>query len=468
MRRYRCGKIVSTIGPASSDPEQLEGLFLKGVDVFRLNFSHGVHEGHAKIYEAIRAIGKKYNCHPTILADMQGPKLRVGTFENDRIILESGDTFRFDLDKTPGNTRRVNLPHPEILEALHVGTTLLLDDGKLRFEVTDCGKDYADVKVLVGGPLSNRKGVNVPQVKLNIPILTEKDQKDLQFALDLGVDWVACSFVQTVEDVENAKKLINGRAGVVSKLEKPLAIKAMEPIIEASDAVMIARGDLGVEMDPEEVPPIQRRIINTCHRMGRPVIVATQMLESMISSPSPTRAEISDIATAVYSGADATMLSAESASGQYPFEAVSIMSRTVAHVESDPYCQRRLEDDTQLPQRTTIDAISAAAKDAAEYSCATAIVLFTDNFKSVVRCTRLRPRIPVVLVTSSVRVASKSGLCYGVYAVHENIFENKEFDTSVISKAAKDIVKEHKFAKVGDNIVVLNDLKGHSVEICQL
>lgn len=468
MKHYRCGKIISTIGPATSDSEKLEELFLKGVDVFRLNFSHGVHEWHAKVYEKIRAIGKKYNCHPTILADLQGPKLRIGTFENDKIILETGDDFRFDLDKTPGNTRRVNLPHPEIFEALQVGTTLLLDDGKLRFEITDCGKDYADVKVLVGGALSNKKGVNVPQVRLNIPILTEKDLKDLQFSLDLGVDWVACSFVQTVEDIENAKKLINGRAGVVAKLEKPLAIQAMEPIINASDAVMIARGDLGVEMEQEELPTIQRRIINTCHRMGRPVIVATQMLESMISSPVPTRAEISDIATAVYSGADASMLSAESASGQYPFESVSIMSKTIAYVESDPYCQCRLEEDTQLPQRTTIDAISAAAKDAAEYSCATAIVMFSDNFESVVRCARLRPRIPVVLVTSSVKVANKSGLCYGVYAVHENVFENKKFDTSVMSKAAKDIAKERKFAKVGDNIVVLNDLKGHSVEICQL
>lgn len=468
MRRYRCGKIVSTIGPASSDPKNLEELFLKGVDVFRLNFSHGEHAGHAKVYEAIRAIGKKYNCHPTILADMQGPKLRVGTFENDRIILESGDHFRFDLDPTPGNTHRVNLPHPEILEALHVGTTLLLDDGKLRFEVTHCTKDHADVKVLVGGPLSNRKGVNVPQVRLNIPILTEKDRKDLAFALELGVDWVACSFVQTVEDVLDAKKLIDGRAGMISKLEKPLAIKAMEPIIEASDGVMIARGDLGVEMNPEEVPPIQRRIINTCHRMGRPVIVATQMLESMITSPSPTRAEISDVATAVYSGADATMLSAESASGKYPFEAVHMMSRTIEHVEKDPYCIHRLADDTQLPMRTTLDAICAATKDAAEYSCASAIVLFTESFETVVRCTRMRPCAPVILVTASQKVANKSGLCYGVRAVHEKVFANKSIDMQAMVKVAKDIAKQYKFAKEGDNIVVMNDLKGNSVEISQI
>ena len=468
MRRYRCGKIVSTIGPASSDPKRLEELFLKGVDVFRLNFSHGAHEGHAKVYEAIRAIGRKYNRYPTILADLQGPKLRVGTFENDRIILESGDTFRFDLDPTPGNTRRVNLPHPEILEALHVGTTLLLDDGKLRFEVTNCGNDFAEVKVLVGGPLSNRKGVNVPHVKLNIPALTEKDLKDLDFALELGVDWVACSFVQTPEDVEHAKNIIKGRAGVVSKLEKPLAIKALEPIVEISDGIMVARGDLGVEMNPEEVPPIQRRILHTCHRMGRPVIVATQMLESMITSPSPTRAEISDVATAVYCGADATMLSAESASGQYPFEAVSMMSRTVEHVEKDPFCMRRVEDDEQLPQKTTLDAICIAAKDAAEYSSANAIILFSENFESVVRCTRLRPSVPVIFVTASAKLACNAGLCYGVHAICENVFPNKGFDTTMMNNAAKEFAKQNEFAKTGDTIVVLNDLKGHSIDICQL
>lgn len=466
MRYYRHGKIVSTIGPTSSSPNKLEELFLNGADVFRLNFSHGAHEEHAKAYESIRAIGKKYDCHPTILADMQGPKLRIGVFNSGKVILESGSMFRFDLDPTPGDARRVNLPHPEIFEALRVGATLLLDDGKLRFQVTSCEKNYIEAKVLVGGVLSNRKGVNVPHVKLNIPILTEKDLDDLQFALDLGVDWVACSFVQTVDDVNNAKKLINGRAGVVSKLEKPLAIEAMEPIIEASDAIMIARGDLGVEMNPEEVPPIQRRIIRTCRRMGRPVIVATQMLESMISSPIPTRAEISDIATAAYGKTDATMLSAESASGQYPSETVSIMNRTISTVESDPYYQSDLENDKQTPQRTTIDAISVAARNAAEYSCASVIVLFTDNFEFVVRCSRLRPRVPVALVTSSVKNANKAGLCYGVYAICDQTLKNKE--VSIINDVAKTIVRKYKFAKTGDNIVILNELKGYSVEICQL
>lgn len=464
MRRYRNGKIVATIGPATCDLDKLENLLCNGVDVFRLNFSHGSHEGHAKVYETIRALGKKHNFYPSIMADLQGPKLRVGTFENDKIILESGDTFRFDLDKTPGNTRRVNLPHPEILEALHEGTTVLLDDGKLKFEVTQCGHDFAEVKVVVGGPLSNRKGVNVPHVMLKIPVLPEKDLKDLDFALGLGVDWVAVSFVQSVEDVNSAKEIIKGRAGVISKLEKPLAIKSLEPIVKASDAIMIARGDLGVEMNPEEVPPIQRRIINACHRLGRPVIVATQMLESMITTPSPTRGEVSDVATAVYSGADATMLSAESASGQYPFEAVSMMSKIIKHVENDPYCIRRLEDDTQLPQCTIIDGICMAAKNAAEYSCAGAIVLFTESFDSVVRCSRLRPKTPIILVTDSAKLASKSGLCYGVYSV----VSKKEFELNMMSATAKIIVSEHKFANIGDNIIVVNDISGSSLEICRI
>lgn len=464
MRRYRNGKIVATIGPATCDQDKLENLMLCGVDVFRLNFSHGTHDGHAKVYEAIRSLSRKHNFHPSILADMQGPKLRVGAFENGKIILEAGDIFRFDLDKTPGNTRRVNLPHPEILEAVHEGSILLLDDGKLKVEVKKCGHDFAEVKVLVGGPLSNNKGVNVPQVILKIPVLTEKDLKDLDFALGLGVDWVALSFVQSVEDVRDAKKIINGRAGIVSKLEKPLAIKALEPIVEASDAIMIARGDLGVEMEPEEVPTIQRRIINACHRMGRPVIVATQMLESMITSPSPTRAEVSDVATAVYSGADATMLSAESASGKYPFEAVSIMNKTITHVESDPHCIRHLEDDTQLPQYTTVDAICSAAKNAAEYSCASAVVLFTESFESAVRFSRLRSKIPVILVTNSIEVSSKTGLCYGIYS----IIAKKEFELDMMMKTAKVIASEHKFASIGDTIVVVNDVVGSSIEICRI
>ncbi|MDR1362375.1 MAG: pyruvate kinase [Holosporaceae bacterium] len=463
MKRDRSGKIVATVGPASFSPDELEKLFLCGVDVFRLNFSHGTHDWHRSVHNSIRNIGRRYDHNTTILADLQGPKLRIGTFAKDKIILERGDIFRFDLSPVPGDTTRVGLLHPEIFEALEPGSTMLLDDGKLRFEVVKCDAEHAETRVLVGGPLSNRKGVNVPYVLLKIPALSAKDLKDLDFILGLGVEYIGMSFVQCAADVEKGRAIIKGKAKIISKIEKPMAIKELEPIIEISDAIMVARGDLGVEMDPEEVPPIQRRIINICHRMGRPVIVATQMLESMISAPAPTRAEVSDVATAVYSGADATMLSAESASGQYPMEAVSIMARVVRHVEADPSCIRRLEDDTQLPQPTVLDALCAAAKNAAEFSSAKALVLFTDSFESVVRCSRLRPRTPIVLVTESQEVAGQAGLCSGV----SSILTKKETGEKSLEKAAKSLLEEYKIAAPGDTIVLLHPGE-RLVKLCQL
>ncbi len=464
MKRSRNGKIVATIGPASNSAEVIEKLYLSGVDVFRLNFSHGDHSGHEKVYNSIRSVGRKYHSFPTILADLQGPKLRVGTFENDKIILDAGDIFRFDLDKTPGDTKRVNLPHPEILEALKVGTELLLDDGKLRFEVLSCAADYAEVKVIVGGQLSNRKGVNVPHVMLPIPALTEKDKRDLDFALKLGVDWVALSFVQSVEDVEEALGIINGKAKVISKIEKPLAVRAIEPITQISDGIMVARGDLGVEMNPEEVPAAQRLIIDTCHRLGKPVIVATQMLESMIVSPSPTRAEVSDVANAVYGRADATMLSAESASGQYPLEAVSMMHKIIEATENDSSYVNSLDCDAKCPHQTLVDAKCKAAKDAAIFSRASCIVLFSDSFETVSRCARLRSSCPIVLGTSSDQLANQAGLLYGTYSV----VVKKEFNLEKLSKIAVNISLDHKFSKTGDNIVMLNDFDDNSVNIFKI
>ncbi len=460
----RSGKIVATIGPSSNSLEAIEKLFLCGVNVFRLNFSHGSHEGHNFVYNAIRNIGKKLNICPTILADLQGPKLRVGIFENDKIILEKGDIFRLDLDPTPGNTRRVNLPHPEILQALTVGTTLLLDDGKLRFEVTSANEAFAEVKVKVGGCLSNRKGVNVPQVMLPIPALTEKDKRDLDFALNLGVDWIALSFVQRVEDVEQTKQIIKDRAKVMSKIEKPLAVSAIEPIAQISDGIMVARGDLGVEMNPEEIPCIQRLIINTCHRLGKPVVVATQMLESMIDSPSPTRAEVSDIANAVYSGADATMLSAESASGKYPFEAVEMMDKIIRTTEKDPSCIRRIEEDTQLPHQTVLDAKCMSAKEMAKFAPAACIVMFTDSFESISRCSRLRPCCPIILVTSSKQLAYSAGMLNGVYSK----ISKKEFNIDKICSSAIAIAKDLGFASIGENIVVINDIDDNSVHCLKI
>ncbi|MDR2723608.1 MAG: pyruvate kinase [Holosporaceae bacterium] len=461
MKRNRNSKIMATIGPATSSSESLEKLCLYGVDIFRLNFSHGFHEDHAKVYEAIRTIGRKHSIFPTILADLQGPKLRIGTFEDGKSILKEGEIFRLDLDAENGNSKRVYLPHPEILKALQPGTLLLLDDGKLKLEVLATEKNYADAKVLVGGQLSDKKGINIPNLMLPIPSLTKKDLKDLDFALGLGVDWVALSFVQNIEDIEKAREIIKNRAGVVSKLEKPLAIDALEPIIDASDAVMIARGDLGVEMNQEDLPVIQRNALRVCHRMGRPVIVATQMMESMITSPVPTRAEVSDVANAIYQGADVVMLSAESAMGKYPFETVKIMNKIIEKTEADPL--KIIDNEDLLPNKTVLDAICVAAKDAAVYSCASTIVLFTDSFETVRRCSRIRPDIPIILITASSLLASKAGICHGIQA----IVAKKEFDGGQV-ETAKFIATERKFAIKGDYIAVVNDISSNSITICRI
>ena len=318
MRRTRNAKIVATLGPSSSDPEIVRQLFMAGVDVFRLNFSHGSHADHSERFKALRALEQETGRPIGILADLQGPKLRVGTFADGPVVLVPGQAFRLDLDAAPGDPQRARLPHPEIFAALVPGAELLLDDGKLRLVVERCGADFAQTKVLVGGKLSERKGVNVPGVVLPITALTEKDRKDLALALELGADWIALSFVQRPEDVVEARELIGDRAAIVVKLEKPSAVERLDEIVALTDAVMVARGDLGVELPAERVPSIQKRILRSCRKLGKPVIVATQMLESMIESPVPTRAEASDVATAIYDGADAVMLSAESASGKYP------------------------------------------------------------------------------------------------------------------------------------------------------
>jgi pyruvate kinase len=459
MERNRSGKIVATIGPATSSFENLEKLCSCGVNVFRLNFSHGCHEDHAKVYESIRTLGRKHNIFPTILADLQGPKLRIGTFENGKIILRKGELFRLDLNPEKGDDKRVYFPHMEILAAFQVGTLLLLDDGKLKLEVIVAEKTHVEAKVLVGGQLSDKKGLNIPNILLPIPSLTEKDLKDLNFALGLGVDWVALSFVQSVEDIECAKNITKGRAGIVSKLEKPLAIDALEPIINASDAVMIARGDLGVELNQEDLPAIQRNIIKVCRRLGRPVIVATQMLESMITSPIPTRAEVSDVANAIYQGADAVMLSAESATGQYPFESVNIMGKIIEKTEFDSL--KTTSDEDLMPLGTVLDASCVAARVAVICSFARVLLLFTDSFETVLRCSRMRPPAPIILVTELPSLAYKAGLCKGIQAM----VAKKEFSAEQVNNTARYVAAEYKFASSGDNIVVLNDNPGNSIAV---
>ncbi|MBL0941588.1 MAG: pyruvate kinase, partial [Alphaproteobacteria bacterium] len=391
MRRQRNTKIVATLGPASSTPEMIEKLFVAGVDVFRLNFSHGTHEDHLKSYNAIRGLEKKCAYPIAILMDLQGPKLRVGKFKSDSIELMAGQEFRLDFVDAVGDVSRVQLPHPEIFAALRVGVDLLLDDGKIRLRVIKCGADYAQTTVMIGGILSNNKGLNVPGVSLPISSLTEKDRHDLTFGLELGMDIIALSFVQKPEDIEEAKQIIQGRAKIISKLEKPLAIEHLTTIVGLSDGIMVARGDLGVEMDPEEVPSVQKHILRACRLAGKPVIVATQMLESMIQNPSPTRAEASDVATAVYEGADAVMLSAESASGQYPLEAVSMMDRIIKRVERDPLYRSGLKALSSLPEATVADAITTAASQVANTIAACAIITYTITAAQQVKALREHP-----------------------------------------------------------------------------
>ena len=363
MKRDRRAKILATLGPASSSAETIGALFEAGADVFRLNFSHGSHADHHARFELIRAIERSAGRPIGVLADLQGPKLRVGTFADGPVRLSEGEAFRLDLERgRPGDASRVAMPHPEIFAALEADTDLLLDDGRIRLRVERCGPDFADTRVIAGGPLSDRKGVNVPGVVLPLSALTEKDRADLDFALSLGVDWVALSFVQRAEDIAEIKAIVQDRAGVVAKLEKPAAIGSLDAIVAAADAIMVARGDLGVEMPPEEVPAIQKRIVRACRKAGKPVVVATQMLESMVNAPVPTRAEASDVATAIYDGADAVMLSAESASGKFPLEAVRIMDRIIARTEADPAYREAIEASRSAPQQARADAIGAAVQ----------------------------------------------------------------------------------------------------------
>ncbi|MBY0501246.1 MAG: pyruvate kinase [Alphaproteobacteria bacterium] len=450
MRRHRSAKIVATLGPSSSSEAMIEQLFMAGVDVFRLNFSHGSHEDHQKRHAIIRNLEEKVGRPIGILMDLQGPKLRIGTFREKAIFLEEGQTFILDQEETTGDKTRVFLPHPEIFEAIQEGEDLLLDDGKIRLQVVKATPQRIETRVKTAGPLSERKGLNVPTVILPISPMTFKDREDLAFGLRLGMDWIALSFVQCPKDVLEARELIGNQAGIVSKLEKPLAIKYLEEIVELSDGIMIARGDLGVEMLPEEVPSIQKRIIQCCRKAGKPVAVCTQMLESMIKSPTPTRAEASDVATAVYDGADAVMLSAESASGDYPLESVMIMNRIITHVEQDPFYRKMQEANLPEPKPTTSDAITAAARQVAHTLQAAAIVTFTSTGETTLRAARERPEAPILAITPEVKIARKLAFVWGVHPL-------KSREVSTFSEVVGDaclLAEQEGFAHVNDRIIV--------------
>ena len=417
MKRQRNVKIVATLGPASDDYEMIRALHEAGADVFRLNMSHGTHDEIKVRHGIIRQIEKDLNSPIAILADLQGPKLRVGTFKNPEEELIVGADFRLDLNDTEGDVNRVQLPHKEIFDALEPGAHLLVNDGKIKLRVKDCGADFADCEVIVGGTISNRKGVNVPDVVLPLAALSDKDVKDLEFVCDLGVDWLALSFVQRPSDVDQARKLANGRAAILSKIEKPAAVKNFNEILKVSDGIMVARGDLGVELPVQNVPPIQKQLVRKCRAAAKPVIVATQMLESMIDSPMPTRAEVSDVATAIYEGTDAIMLSAESAAGDFPIEAVTTMANVAMEVEADPTYTEIIEASRTAKRNSVADGIVAAAREIAETTDIKAICCFSQSGTTALLVSRERPRVPIVALTSYVRTARRLCLSWGTSCV---------------------------------------------------
>ena len=451
MRRERAAKIISTLGPSSTSPEVIANLFEAGADVFRLNFSHGQHEEHKELYDSIRKIEADYNRPIGIIADLQGPKIRVGNFVDKKIVLGNSVNFTLDSDQDKdGNEKRVSISNPEIYPSLEPGVELLLDDGKLKLVVEQNNGDSIDTKVLVGGILSNHKGINIPGAILPMSALTEKDRRDLQFALDIGVDWIALSFVQRPEDVAEARALVVGRAGVLAKLEKPLAIEHLKQIVELADAIMVARGDLGVEAPPEDVPGLQKKIIRRARSEGKPVIVATQMMESMINSPTPTRAEASDVATAVFDGADAVMLSAETAAGEYPVEAVSIMDRIIRSAEQDDHYKLSNMRERRQTRGTDADAITAAAKQVAQTLNAAAIVTFTTTGSTTLRAARERPTVPILALTPDVKTARRLVLTWGVHPVETSHFT--EFIDVV--NCASEVATEEKFAAPGQRLII--------------
>jgi pyruvate kinase len=451
MRRDRRTKILATLGPASENPEMIAKLFQAGADVFRLNMSHLPREKLKERVEMIRAIEAKFKRPIAILADLQGPKLRVGAFEGDSAMLVPGQSFTLDADKTPGTKDRVHLPHPEILSSLEPGHTVLIDDGKLRLRVKSVKQGSATTSVEVAGKISNRKGVSLPDTTIPVAAMTEKDRSDLEAALDAGVDWIALSFVQRPEDVAEVKKVARGRALVMSKLEKPQAITRLDEIMEISDAVMVARGDLGVEMPLEKVPGIQKRIIRAARRLGKPVVVATQMLESMITSPVPTRAEVSDVATAVYDGADAVMLSAESASGQYPVDAVATMSRIAEEVEQDQNYWSIMRTLNAAPEATGSDAIAAASHQITDTLNIKTVAAWTFSGSTAFRIARERPNSTVIALTPSVNTARRLALVWGVHSIRTK--DASDIDDMAF-RACKFALREG-YSSVGDRIIIV-------------
>ena len=451
MRRMRRVKILATLGPASSDKAMLAKLFEAGADMFRINMSHATHDAMRERIRMIRSLEAEFGRPIGILLDLQGPKLRVGQFAEGGVDLAKGASFVLDADPAPGDASRVHLPHPEILEALRPGHTMLIDDGKVRLSVTEVAPGRAVTVVVVPGRVSNRKGVSLPDTEIPVAAMTPKDRSDLDAALNEGVDWVAVSFVQRPDDIAEVKKIARGRALVMAKIEKPQAIARLDEIIEISDALMVARGDLGVEMPLEKVPGLQKRMTRGGRRLGKPVVVATQMLESMITSPVPTRAEVSDVATAVFEGADAIMLSAESASGQFPVEAVSTMSRIAEEVERDPLFPVIISSQRTAPEPTGADAIAFATRDVAETLDLRAVVAWTSSGATGIRIARERPLTPILALTSSTDTARRLALVWGVHAL---VTEDARNVDDMAERACRNAHSEG-FAAIGERVIIV-------------
>ena len=450
MLRKRNTKIIATLGPSSSSPLKIHSLFQAGADIFRLNFSHGTHSDHRKRVFHIRQYEKRLGRPIAILGDLQGPKIRIGTFKKKSITLVNNQKFELDLDPEPGNEKRVFLPHPEIFKSVKKNTKVLIDDGKILLNIIGVNSEKITTEVLNGGKISNMKGVNIPDTLIKMSSLTKKDIKDLEFCLDLSLDYVALSFVQKAKDLIDLKKHIGSQTGIMAKFEKPLAIKRMDEILFHCDAAMVARGDLGVEMPPEEVPILQKRIVQSCRDFGKPVVVATQMLDSMINSPSPTRAEASDVATAVFDAADSLMLSAETASGKFPVQSVQIMDRIIRGVENDDSYRQILESKKIKLEETTSDAISSAASQVVKTVLAKAIFTYTRSGATAKRAARERPTVPIIGLSPDRITARQLALIWGVHTIHA--LEPKSFSGMI--ENACDLAKKEGIVKRGDYVVV--------------
>ena len=449
--RPRQTKIVATLGPASGNPEMMRKLYEAGVDMFRMNYSHGTHEAHAKNMETARGLEEEFGRPIAMLADLQGPKNRIGRFEHGSIDIKAGHMMRFDLDETLGNEERVFLPHPEVIACMGVGSEILLDDGKVRVRIREQGKDYLLGEVIAGNKLSNNKGFNIPGVIIPTSALTEKDLIDMEAALAIGADWIAQSFVQLPEDVAYARKMVAGRAALMIKIEKPSALVHLDEMIALADGVMLARGDLGVEIPPEEVPVAQKKVVRAVRYAGKPIIVATQMLESMIENPAPTRAEAGDVATAVFDGADAVMLSGETATGKYPIEAVTIMDRICQNVEKNELYRSIMDADHPDTHGSDAgDAITFAADQVACDIKAACITCYTTSGSTALRAVRLRPAMKVMVLTQNLSTARRLCLSYGVHSVH---VEEVDSFADAVSLAQKN-AKEEGLAQAGQRFVM--------------